>query len=228
MKHRTAWGTGIAVLILLLAALNWLAGRWRLAEYPGQCNQAVTAEDWEKLEAVSREWIRDVPQSGMAWFWLGKSLHQRQKYTEAFEAFAHVPLRGPRGIEAANLRLEIQFHVLNQPLAALQIADEILQIEPGNFDARRNRVYFYAMTMQRPELIAEIRKIIEVGGDLPEHYLYFINIDDLWFMDGAEIVRRWRDEAPDSNLLKVSELIQRAKRARATTMTTSERPTVAP
>jgi tetratricopeptide (TPR) repeat protein len=218
VRVRTAWGSGIVVLILLLVGGNWLAGRWRLAEFPGQCNQAVTAEDWERLEELSRDWIEREPQSGVAWFWLGKSQHARQNYTEAFESFSHVPLTGPRGIEAATLRLEIQFHVLHQPLSALKIADEILQIEPNNFDARRNRVYFYAMTMQRAELMAEIRQLIRVGGDLPEHYLYLINVDDLWFIDGAEIVQRWRDQAPESQLLKVSHLIQKAKRARGNTL----------
>lgn len=208
----------MVVLVLLVSGVSWLVTHWRIAEYPGRCNRAVTAEDWEGLEAVSREWIQDAPRSGVAWFWLGKSQHARQQYAEAFESFAHVPLRGPRGIEAANLRLEIQFHVLHQPLEALQIADEILQLEPANFDARRNRVYFYAMTMQRPEMLAEIRQLIKVGGDLPEHYLYLLNLDDLWFVDGAEIVQRWRDQAPNSRLLKVSHLIQKAKRARGRTL----------
>lgn len=218
MKLRIALGSAIVFLGLLLLSISWVLSSWRLAEYPRQCNQAVATEDWERLGEVSQQWIQDAPRSSVAWFFLGKSQHARQSYVEAFESFAHVPLTEPRGVEAATLRLEIQFHVLHQPLLALKIADEILQVEPGNFDARRNRVYFYALTMSRPEMMAEIRKLIEVGGDLPEHYLYLLNVDDLWFVDGAEIVQRWLDQAPDSRLLQVSQVIQRAKRARGRTL----------
>ena len=198
----------------------WAHREWQLSELPGLCNAAANLEAWEELEIPAKRWVKLSPREAIAWFWLGQALRGQSRFDEAFEAYGHVPLRGPRGIEAATARLEIQFHVLHEPISALRIADEILTLEPKNPDALRHQIYFHAMTMQRPQMMAGIRRIIESGGDLPEHYLYLLNVEDLWFSDGPEVTEKWQLKSPDSPRLQASYLVQLAKRARAISRTT--------
>ncbi len=208
------------VLASLTAGALWVQRQLRLSEFPGQCNAAANIQAWDELEQHAHTWLQTDAKAGIAWFWLGEAQRGQQKFEESFESFGHVPLRGPRGIDAATARLEIQFHVFHQPVEALRIADEILAVEPAHADARRNRIYFDELTMQRTQMLQEIPKIIDSGGDLPDHYLYLMNLEDLWLMDGQEILEKWVSKSPDSVLLRASLLVQQAKRARATTLTT--------
>ena len=213
------WTVAATLFLVLAGGTLWGRHVWKLSEFPGLCNAAANLENWSELEVHARAWTQANPGEAIAWYRLGEALQGQKQYEEAFDAFRHVPLRGPRGIDAATARLEIQFHVLHLPMEALRIADQILSIEPEHADARRNRIYFDAMTMQRSQLTQEIHRVIETGGDLPDHYLYLLNLEDLWFMDGPELVEQWALKSPDSVFLKASQLVQAAKRARAATFT---------
>lgn len=207
------WGllTGV-----ILASLSYAIHRaWRLSVLPGVCNTAARLESWEELETNAREWTTLKPNHSMAWFWLGLSQRGQGQYNEAFDSFEHVPLRGARGIDAAVARLELQFHLFHEPIEALKIAEEIERLEPDNIDALRHQIYFYAMTMRRPQMVAKIRQVTHQGGDIPEHYLYLLNLEDLWFSDGPDVTAKWEEHDPQSALLHVSHVVQEAKVARA-------------
>ena len=210
----------LAVLTLLIAGASlWFSRQWRLSQYPEKCRIAATLEEWSELEVHAQAWVNTSPREEIAWFWLGQSLRGQERFAEALLAFQNVTLRGPRGIDAATARLEILFHVQQQPIAALQIADEILLVDPNNVDALRHRIYFDAMTMQRPQMVADIRRCIDAGGDLPEHYLYILSLEELWFIDGPEVIQKWLTRTPQSPLLQVSHLVQMVKQARGAYLT---------
>lgn len=205
------------LLILTVVLLSVCAGAYyvqrRVDQLTRLCAEAFRQHDWQKLEGSAREslMLRGTP---LAWYWLGSALKGQGKFAEAKSAFEKVPLHGIRGIDAAIERMEITFHVELRPLEAIEAAQRLLERDPRLASPRRHLVYFYAMTLQRPQLLREIRRAIEYHVDLPEHYIYLLTLEDLSFKDAEEITTRWLSGTPDSPFLQTIVEVQRLRVAR--------------
>jgi tetratricopeptide (TPR) repeat protein len=210
---------GILMLSVAAAAVVVTRRQARIDHLAAECPTIARIKDWPRLEARAREWL-DLQSAPAAWFWLGTSLKEQRQFADAGRAFENVPRDGLRGIDAVIERMEIQYHVFQRPLEALQLARELLAIDPRLASPRRHRIHFYAMTMQRPELIREIRLAITHRVDLPEHYLYLISLEDLTFRDAEEVTRGWFEASPHSRLLRQVHAMHRLRNARATALST--------
>lgn len=208
----------------LIAAACWGAYSARrsqlLARLPVQCVTLGKQRNWIGLEAVARDWLAQAPAPG-AWYWLGIALKEQRRFPEAADAFGAVPVNGPRGIDAAIERMELQFHVFEQPLKAMQLAERLLKDDPRLASPRRHRIYFYAMTLQRSQLLQEVSLAIKYGVDVPEHYVYLVWLEDLSFSDADVVTGKWAAANPDSELLQHVWLARRLRAARARTLTSA-------
>ncbi|MBC7968011.1 MAG: hypothetical protein H7Z17_19045 [Fuerstia sp.] len=207
----------LIVAVVLAAALSFVWG-WRqsqLDKFRAACQSAANAKDWTRLELLGREWSRKAPDEPLAWYWLGESLQAQRRYLDSVNAFTQIPIDGPRGIDAANARMQLLFHALDRPRDALVIADKLLEIDPRLPDPRRNRIYFFAMTRQRSRVLPDIREAIVHRADLPDHYIYLLNVEDMTFRDGDIVTQKWLRQNPDDHEIRIANLFHRARNARA-------------
>ncbi|MBI3860983.1 MAG: hypothetical protein HY290_03725, partial [Planctomycetia bacterium] len=191
MTTRNRWiAAAVALLVALAGYFVSSQKHARIDRLSRDCATIARRKDWPRLEELAREWTA-LESSPLAWFWLGSALKEQQEWSEAEEAFSHVPVDGLRGIDAAIARMEIVYHIDQRPLAAIELARDLLQRDAGLAAPRRHLIHFYAMTMQRPELTREIRLAIKHRADVPEHYLYLFSVEDLSFRDAEQVTARW-------------------------------------
>ncbi len=204
--------TSVVLLLALISAASVYL-QYRVDHLAKQCAEASKRNHWPKLEGLAREWLslRSAP---VAWYWLGTSLKGQAKFREAKAAFARVPLDGIRGIDAAIERMEITFHIDQHPLEALELARQLLDRDARLASPRRHLIYFYAMTLQRPQLLREIHRAIDHLVDIPEQYVYLLTLEDLSFRDAEDVTTRWLEATPDSEYLQTIVEVQRLRVAR--------------
>lgn len=211
--------TSVLLLALSMAA-GWAVVRreQRLSPLAAKCVAAFHEKNWPTLETTAREWIA-IRSDPAAQYWLGISLKEQQQFEPAFRAFELIPLDGARGIDAAVERMEIQFHVFQQPLLALELADKLLDRDRKLPSPRRHLIYFHAMMLHRHELVRQVKLAIEDHVDLPEHYVYLMTLEDLSFSDASEITKKWSEATPESTELKSAYLARRIRAARGAVLT---------
>lgn len=221
MSKSVKW-TMAAVLALVLAT-SAVAYRDQIYvdQIAAKSAEAARRKDWTQLEQHTRAWLakRSDPQ---AQFWLATALREQHRFSEAVATHSQVPLDGPRGIDAAVDRMEMQFHVLHDTQDSLALAETLLQRDPKLASPRRQLIYYYAMTLQRISLLREIRLAIHYQADLPEHYLYLMTLEDLSFRfrDYEFATREWSAAAPDSAFLRSAHTAQVVRLARFRALST--------
>jgi tetratricopeptide (TPR) repeat protein len=178
-----------------------------------KCAAAFEAKHWQTLETASREWLK-LESAPAAWFWLGTALKGQARYLDADLAFQQVPANGIRGIDAAIEHMEIQFHVAERPLNALPLALRLLERDERLASPRRHLIYFYAMTLQRPQFLREFRQALQFRVDLPEHYVYLLALEDLAFRDAETVTAKWAQANPESQFLQTVHAVQLVRSAR--------------
>lgn len=187
--------------------------------FPARCLAAEQRRDWRGLESLSRQWLRLAPDESVAWFWLGEALRAQHRFEDAARAYQHVPLDRIRGIDAAVERMQLLFHVFHDPVAALEIADRLLRIDDRLAAPVRNRIYYFAMTSQRPALLREIRRAIEIQADVPAHFVYLMTLEEIGFSDADQVTAQWLEHDPDHRFHRTVNLAHRARNARAAWLT---------
>jgi len=211
----------------LLAAVSWGIWVWwsfrrtsRTAALAASCFQEASRNNWRQVETLALEWSQLDSGPSAAWYWLGEARKHQHRFDEAVAAFSRLELTDPRGMDAAASRMEVLFHGLHRVDEALSLADQVLAISPALAEPRRERIYYFAMTLQRGDLIREIHKAVEHQVDIPDHYSYLLAVDDLFYRDGAEVIGRWRRACPGNSELAFAELAQIGMNARAAELTT--------
>ena len=214
MHSRAKWAiAGVVTLSATAAVLVTIYRQSEIDRLSRACAEASRKQAWPRLESLSREWTT-IDSSPIAWYWLGSALKAQGRFLEAEPAFAQIQVDGPRGIDAAVARMEIQFHVHKRPLAAIDLARDLLERDQKLASPRRHLIYFFAMTLQRTELIREIRQAIKFGVDVREHYLYLMILEDLSFRDAELITREWAEACPESAELRIAHQVQQLRLAR--------------
>lgn len=211
----------------LLAAVSWGIWVWwsfrqtsRTAALAASCFQEASRNNWRQVEKLALEWSQLDSGPSAAWYWLGEARKHQHRFDEAVAAFSRLEPANPRGMDAATSRMEVLFHGLHRVDEALSLADQVLAISPALAEPRRERIYYFAMTLRRGDLIREIHKAVEHQVDIPDHYSYLLAVDDLFYRDGAEVIGRWRMACPGNSELAFAELAQIGMNARAAELTT--------
>lgn len=209
--------------LLLAVAAGWMArAHWlrRTAfELSLQCYQLSQQAHWETLKSTADELIAIASDDSDGWYWKGEALRQLHQFDESIDCFEKVGLDDPRGLDAASVRMELIFHVRNDPLQAIALAGDLLARDPALAEPRRHLIYFFAMTGQRVQLREQVREAIDHNCDLPLHYVYLMTSEDLSFRDAAELTAVWSRQNAESVLLKHASLAQSARLLRGRYLT---------
>lgn len=205
----------LGILLLLVAGGAYPAYRWfhayRTAQYKSACVRAVADERWAELNTVASRWIEWDPSSNDAWVYVAEAAVQAGKPEEAAQALGRVSDSYQGALQALALRGEILFGDLNRPFEAAETWQRMLRINPYAALAHQRLIYFYAMTLQRKELVEQIESAIQNKCEPPEAYSYYLLAYELNFSDGLRVITRWRQNHPENELLEIAQACYAAR-----------------
>jgi tetratricopeptide (TPR) repeat protein len=181
--------------------------RKKEALYRVDCLAAHNKNDWDKVESIAREWTAWHANTSDGWLLLGDALQQRADYAGAVDALLSVPEESRKAAAAYLEASHILFGPAGQPLKGVEICRRVVDIEPTSVDAWRRLIFFYAITLQRTEMLTEIDNAIRAHGTPPEAYVYLVLADHLMFTNGVELTSRWGAAQPDVDLFSVARSI---------------------
>lgn len=204
------WQMQAFLCLMILAILGFLT-YWMfvptVAQLRQQCLQAAANGEWKSMETIARRWIRVSPTSGEPWIQLGDALFKQRKYQQALESFRSVPQSSPEATAAGIAQVDLLFGPMNQPIDAAQACEHVLAHDPRSKLARQRLIFFLALTLQRTDLVRQIRSAIESDSEPIEAYVYLFMIDSLMFSNGIESNSRWLRAEPESELFEVAQAI---------------------
>lgn len=186
--------TLVSVLILCGAAY----GSFRIylsrldSRFEKHCKALREARQWRDLNQVSRKWIDANPWNLKAAIFAAKSSEKLGNYEEAVELLLAAPRNQPLSATALAEAAEMQFRMLNQPVAAVKNFEEVLRSDPKEAQSRQRLIFFYAMTMQRQKMVDHIREAIRLSLETREDYVYLVGQDWLIFSNGPQWNHLWR------------------------------------
>lgn len=201
----------VGVVVGLTIAGRHVLSEWRTAKeqtLQRSLESVYREEDWEQVETRSRELLEFNAQSAIGWLCLADACRNRGSHEEAAECLLRVPGENRKAIKAWELASEIYFTDLNKPLDGVKVCRDLLGIDPRNSHARRRLIFYYALTLQRDELVEVIRESIDLRCEPPESYVYLMLSDHLTFTNGYTLNTRWMASTPDEELFLVARAVQ--------------------
>ncbi|MBS0263379.1 MAG: tetratricopeptide repeat protein [Planctomycetes bacterium] len=199
-----------AVLLLTGAAAAGAYHLWRKAErqeLADLCRKAARREQWNDLEKAARRWKELEPASGDALLYLGQAAEGRSAWGEALEFYCQVPDSDRQAVTALLDASSLAFGPLNDPLRGVEIAERVVRIDPGTGEAQKRLIMFYAATMQRARVAAQIRSAIQARSEPREAYPYYFLLFTLRPNDAPALVERWRKRYPEEETFIVAEFL---------------------
>ena len=181
--------------------------RKRELQYRVSCLAAYDKLHWEKVESIAREWTNWNANTSDGWLLLGDALQQQADYVGAVNALLMVPETSHKAVPSYLEASHLQFGMAGQPRKGVETCRRILTIEPSCMDAWRRIIFFYAITLERAEMLQAIQHAIRAGGAPREAYVYLVLADHLMFTNGFELASRWSTAQPDDDLFTVARAI---------------------
>ena len=209
LRRRTLMG--LVLLTLIISGSWWGYGKYRLSLLSGfrsDCDRAMSEQDWTSLAAVAGTWAKWEPAEADAWLYLGEACSQLSDHAAAVDALSHIPDESEKAHPALLIASDLQFGPLNQPLNAVATLNRLLKINPRSTTARQRLIYFYAVTLQRQEMLNAIRDALEYQSEPPESYVYLVIADHLSFSNGVAETDKWMKSAPDAEVFQVARVLQ--------------------
>jgi tetratricopeptide (TPR) repeat protein len=195
---------GILLAVGFVAAGYVLFASNRASSLESVCQTARQHEDWPRLEDAGAQWARWEPDKALPWLYAAEGANHQGALVRVADYLTRLPDQDPR-TPAGLLELShLQFGDLNRALDAAETCRRIIQLEPRSAEAHRRLIFFYAMTRQRAKMIAEARRAIEIGADMPETYVYLIGADWIYFANGYDLNSKWLEAYPENELFQVA------------------------
>lgn len=200
------------LLLVVLAGLTaWAAFAgyrgYRLASFEPACRQALEAEQWEQLRRRASQWAAWQPENADPWIYWAEAAQRLGDFERAAELLGNLPDDHPRTVPALLERSGLLFGALNRPGEGAETCRRVRQLDPTECEAWKREIYYYAMTLQRREMVETIHAAMDAGCELPAHYIYLIGTDWLNFSDGYEVNGRWLTADPENETLLVARAI---------------------
>jgi tetratricopeptide (TPR) repeat protein len=181
-----------------LLSLAYLGYAWRrAAQLEADCKTAYELKQWAELEVNAAEWAKWRPDLALPWLYAAEAANNQGDAAHTAAYLYFLPDDDPRTPSALLELSHLQFGTLNQPIAAAETCRRILRLQPDVTEAHRRLIFYYAMSRQRAPMIAEARRAVAAGHDVPETYLYLMGADWIAFSNGYELNQRWLQSAPD-------------------------------
>lgn len=201
----------IVVVIGVLLAVAAVVWQFRGANYAELCHQAVEQRQWKQLSRLSQAWSDAEPDDAESWMYRAEAARQQGDLVSTNDFLGKVPPTSPFGVRALEARIELQFGPLNQPLAAVESCQALLQCDPASKVAHQRLIFFFAFTLQRQKLIEEIREAVTLRCEPREAYGYLFMADSLVLSNAGSQNARWLESDPTSELFAIAQAVHIAE-----------------
>ncbi len=167
------------------------------------CQTAQRQKDWRYLRQTAEQWVAwDSAASEALWF-----AAEAAQETEDMEGLAtflgQIPETDQRQLIAMVEKANLEWTVLNRPLDALATSQSVLLRDPRVLEIHSRVISFFAMNLQRSQMLAAIHKALSAGAEPRESYAYLILADTLSFTNGDNLNSRWLAACPDEVRFKI-------------------------
>ncbi|MEK6260405.1 MAG: hypothetical protein AABP62_17435 [Planctomycetota bacterium] len=203
-----------AGLLLVIAVLpvawnvgsNWLR-QSRTASELAKCRELRVQRKWPELAERARLWSEWSPKDADGWLFRAEAAQSVGDFTQATEFLAQVDEASPKYLPSQLARAELMLGSGNRPLDGERVCRLILDKEPRATKPHQWLIQYYAMTLQKQKLLAQIREAIRVHREPPEAYLFAFSIDALRLTAAVEVNSRWLEAHPNEEVFLVSQAL---------------------
>lgn len=192
--------------------LGWNVGsnRWRQSRTAGElskCRELRTQHKWPELAERARLWSQWSPKDPDGWLFRAEAAQSLGDFTQAIEFLAQVDEASPKYLPSQLARAELLLGVGNRPLDGERVCRLILDKEPRATKPHQWLIQYYAVTLQKQKLLAQIREAARVHREPPEAYVLAFSIDALRLSNAVEVNSRWLEAYPDEEIFLVSQAL---------------------
>lgn len=205
LKRRRFWMAAFVVLLLAGAYSGNRAWTWfRTRQFRQECDEARRSEDWRTERQIAKAWTTWDPHAAEAWWFAAESAQELEDHDDMAFCLGQIPRDDPKALMAYIEKANLEWTVLNRPLDAVVTSKLVLGIDPRITEIQARLISFYAMNLQRTELLKTIRSAIAAKGEPREAYVYLMLADLITFSNGSELNSRWLASSPDEIRFKIA------------------------
>lgn len=209
-KNKFPWW-GVLCVLAILVPSAWYGHKEldarKKAEFKTACRESVAAEDWPGLIETASLWSAWDAEAADAWVYQAQGFQELGEPNRAVELLLRVPNHSEKAEAALLVAANLYFEVLGKPGEAVPILKRLLNLNQTSITAHQRLIFFYAITLQRVEMLAQIRKAIELGAEPPDAYVYQQLASRLTFSNGYQMTQQWLRNDPESELFHVAAAI---------------------
>lgn len=206
-KNKLRWWGVLCVLAFLVPSVWYWQKQLntrRKVEFQSACRETVAAEDWSGLIETASRWSAWDTEAAEAWVYQAQGFQELGEPNRAVELLLHVPDHSEKAEAALLVAASLYFEVLGQPRKAVPVLKRLLNVNQTSITAHQRLIFFYGITLQRVEMLAQIRKAIELGAEPPDAYVYQQLASRLTFSNGYPMTQQWLRNDPESELFLVA------------------------
>ncbi|MFY9253243.1 MAG: hypothetical protein WAO83_07295 [Fuerstiella sp.] len=201
-SRRWVWVLAVALILAIWPAYQ-AARAYKTSGFRQKCLQARDQEDWRFMRQTAEEWAEWNPEDGAPWWFAAEASQELDELDDLAFFLGHVPESDPKVLFALIEKANLEWTALNRPLDGLKTSEKIIAMDPRVLEIHSRIISFFAMNLQRPELIAAIDRAIDAGAEPRESYAYLLLADMLSFTNGSDLNSRWLASSPDEVRFKI-------------------------
>lgn len=173
-----------------------------------ECTRLSAENDWNGLLDASAEWAQLEPQRADPWLYRAEAAEGLKDWAGMVAYLDRVPRSDGRIIATLVRKAVTEFEKLNRPWDSMKTCDELLAIDPRVLIAHKQTIFFYAMTLQRAEMVKRVRRAIRVQRESPESYVFLVGAS--WLYSGSLYRHNshWLEADPDNETFQVARSVQ--------------------
>lgn len=208
--RRRGWLVGLA-LIGCVSLVCGLFYRWHTtsaAALGRQCRILSAHGKWPELAIASAQWARAEPQAADPWLSRAEAAEGLEDWAHVVQYLDRVPRSDSRATAALIRKATVEFENLNRPRDGVKTCDEVLELDPRVLMAHKQPIFFYAMTLQRAEMVRRVRRAIQLRRESPESYVYLVGAHWLYSASLYRHNTHWLESDPQSEIFQVAQALQ--------------------
>ena len=178
-------------------------------DFESRCRSAAESESWDQVLSTALQWREWRPKTSKPWLFLAEGYHESNEPQKAAVCLGSIPLSSSKAVPALVKKSQIEFDVLNLPLASEKTCLQVLELDPRLAEIHRRLIFLYALSLQKVNLVQQIRDAISRNAEPPEAYAYLMLSGDLFFQNAFELNSRWLESSPESEVFRIAALVSR-------------------
>lgn len=205
------WWWLLIVLIVTVIAGSWQFRRWRdqsITALDHRCHDLKAKQNWTELGRAAEQWSSLEPDRADPWLFRAEAAEAVKDWPHLVQYLDRIPRTDRRAVPALIRKAVTEFQDLNRPWDGVKTCDEVLELDPRVLIAHKQTIFFFAMTLQRAEMVRRIRRAIRVRRECPENYVYLVGASWMYSASLFRLNTRWLEADPESEIFHVAQAME--------------------